>query len=127
MTTRVHPSNRYSFTMRLRIENKPGKLASVLKAIAAQKGDPGAVDVVEANAAFKVRELSDEYIVPSVFNKQVVRRVARAVEAAAYKGGATTRSQRAHTSNRRVPDESESKTSDHRALDTKAEAKEEKS
>ncbi|HXI83348.1 MAG TPA: NAD-dependent malic enzyme [Verrucomicrobiae bacterium] len=29
-------------------------------------------------------ELSEEYIIPSVFNKQVVRRVARAVEQAAY-------------------------------------------
>ncbi|HVM59621.1 MAG TPA: NAD-dependent malic enzyme [Verrucomicrobiae bacterium] len=31
-------------------------------------------------------ELSEEYIIPSVFNKQIVRRVARAVEAAAYAG-----------------------------------------
>ncbi len=31
-------------------------------------------------------ELSEEYIIPSVFNKQVVRRVARAVEQAAYAG-----------------------------------------
>lgn len=31
-------------------------------------------------------ELSEEYIIPSVFNKQVSRRVARAVEKAAYAG-----------------------------------------
>jgi malate dehydrogenase (oxaloacetate-decarboxylating) len=31
-------------------------------------------------------ELSEEYIIPSVFNKQVARRVARAVEQAAYAG-----------------------------------------
>ncbi len=36
-------------------------------------------------------ELSEEYIIPSVFNKQVARRVARAVEAAAYASGAAKR------------------------------------
>jgi malate dehydrogenase (oxaloacetate-decarboxylating) len=34
-------------------------------------------------------ELSEEYIIPSVFNKQVARRVARAVRAAAEESGAT--------------------------------------
>ena len=38
-------------------------------------------------------ELSEEYIVPSVFNKEVVRRVARAVKIAAIKSGATARRQ----------------------------------
>jgi malate dehydrogenase (oxaloacetate-decarboxylating) len=33
------------------------------------------------------RELSPEYIVPSVFNQEVVRRVAKAVEGAAIKTG----------------------------------------
>ena len=33
-------------------------------------------------------DLSEEYIIPSVFNKQVVRRVAKAVKEAAYKTGA---------------------------------------
>jgi malate dehydrogenase (oxaloacetate-decarboxylating) len=36
-------------------------------------------------------ELSEEYIIPSVFNKQVSRRVARAVESAAYASGAAKR------------------------------------
>src|SRR5262245_23315901 len=54
----IRPSVSHSFTMCLRIENKPGRLASVLKAIAAQKGDPGAVDVVEADSRFKVRDLT---------------------------------------------------------------------
>ena len=36
-------------------------------------------------------ELSEEYIVPSVFNKQVARRVARAVESAAYASGVAKR------------------------------------
>jgi malate dehydrogenase (oxaloacetate-decarboxylating) len=36
-------------------------------------------------------ELSEEYIVPSIFNKQVTRRVARAVEAAAHDSGVAHR------------------------------------
>jgi malate dehydrogenase (oxaloacetate-decarboxylating) len=36
-------------------------------------------------------ELSEEYIVPSIFNKQVTRRVARAVEAAAHDSGVARR------------------------------------
>jgi len=36
-------------------------------------------------------ELSEEYIVPSIFNRDVVPRVAKAVEAAAYRTGATKR------------------------------------
>lgn len=54
----IHPSISYSFTMRLAIENTTGRLAAVLKAIAQQKGDPGAVDVVEATPALKVRDLT---------------------------------------------------------------------
>ena len=56
--SKIRPSVSYSFTIRLQIENKPGRLASVLKAIAAQKGDPGAVDVVEVDRRFKVRDLT---------------------------------------------------------------------
>ena len=58
MATPVHPSVSHSFTMRLRIENRPGRLASVLKSIATQKGDPGALDLVEADRHFKVRDLT---------------------------------------------------------------------
>ena len=36
-------------------------------------------------------ELSEEYIVPSVFNRQVATRVAHAVEAAAYASGVAQR------------------------------------
>src|SRR4051812_26352690 len=56
--SQIQPSISYSFTMRLSIENKPGRLAAVLKAIAAHKGDPGAVDVVEASPNVKVRDLT---------------------------------------------------------------------
>lgn len=54
----IQPSVSYSFTMRLYIENKPGMLVKVLNAIAEQKGDPGAVDVVKVEGRFKVRDLT---------------------------------------------------------------------
>lgn len=54
----IQPSVSYSFTMRLYIENKPGMLAKVLKEIADQKGDPGAVDVVKVEGNYKVRDLT---------------------------------------------------------------------
>lgn len=54
----IQPSVSYSFTMRLYIENIPGKLANVLNAIAAEKGDPGAVDVVKVKGRYKVRDLT---------------------------------------------------------------------
>jgi malate dehydrogenase (oxaloacetate-decarboxylating) len=56
--SQIAPSVSYSFTVRLRIANKFGKFASVLTAIARHKGDPGAVDVVQANRDFKVRDLT---------------------------------------------------------------------
>jgi malate dehydrogenase (oxaloacetate-decarboxylating) len=44
--------------MRVRIVNKPGMLARVLNAIAELEGDPGAIDVVNASADFKVRDIT---------------------------------------------------------------------
>ena len=58
MKTLAHPSVSYSFTVRLEIENKPGRLAAVLKAVADKKGDPGAVDVVKADRTSKVRDIT---------------------------------------------------------------------
>jgi len=54
----IQPSVSYSFTMRLYIENQPGMLAKVMNAIADQKGDPGAVDVVKVDGKYKVRDLT---------------------------------------------------------------------
>lgn len=48
----------YSFTMRVHIENKPGKLANILNAIAAEEGDPGAVDVVRVEGGIKIRDIT---------------------------------------------------------------------
>jgi malate dehydrogenase (oxaloacetate-decarboxylating) len=55
---KIQPSVSYSFTMRLYIQNRPGMLAKVLRAIADQQGDPGAVDVVQASREMKVRDLT---------------------------------------------------------------------
>jgi malate dehydrogenase (oxaloacetate-decarboxylating) len=55
---RITPSVSYSFTIRLRIRNQAGMLARVMSAIARQRGDPGAVDVVRADRQFKVRDLT---------------------------------------------------------------------
>ena len=54
----IAPSVSYSFTMRLRIANEYGMFAKLLEVIARQRGDPGAVDVVRADAQFKVRDLT---------------------------------------------------------------------
>ncbi len=55
---RPKPSVSYSFTIRLRIHNKTGMLARVLGVIAAQRGDPGAVDLVRGDREHKVRDLT---------------------------------------------------------------------
>ena len=54
----VSPTVSHSFTMRVRIVNKPGMLARLVNAIAELKGDPGAIDVVSASRDFKVRDIS---------------------------------------------------------------------
>ena len=56
--TQVSPTVSHSFTMRVRIVNKPGRLARVLNAIAELKGDPGAIDVVSSSRDFKVRDIT---------------------------------------------------------------------
>ncbi|MBI4663970.1 MAG: NAD-dependent malic enzyme [Verrucomicrobia bacterium] len=54
----AQPSVSYSFTMRLQVENRFGMFAKVLAAIAKEKGDPGAVDVVRADKLLKIRDLT---------------------------------------------------------------------
>lgn len=44
--------------MRLYIKNEPGMLAKVLNAIAEEKADPGAVDVVKVEGDYKVRDIT---------------------------------------------------------------------
>jgi malate dehydrogenase (oxaloacetate-decarboxylating) len=52
------PTASHSFTMRVRIVNKPGMLARVINTIAELKGDPGGIDVVSSNRQFKVRDIT---------------------------------------------------------------------
>jgi len=52
------PTVSHSFTIRVRIVNKPGMLAKALHAIAELKGDPGAIDVVTSSREFKVRDIT---------------------------------------------------------------------
>ena len=56
MSARIHPRISHSFSLRLRIENLVGMLGKVLTAIASQKGERCAVDVVAANLICKLRE-----------------------------------------------------------------------
>ena len=54
----IRPSVSYSFTMRLNIDNRTGMLAQIINAVAAEQGDPGAVDVVKVEGTHKVRDLT---------------------------------------------------------------------
>ena len=65
----------------------PGIFRGALDARATAITEPMKLAAAKAIAGcITATELSEEYIIPSVFNKQVVRRVARAVEQAAYAG-----------------------------------------
>ena len=52
------PTVSHSFTMRVRIINRPGMLAKALHVIAELRGDPGAIDVVTSAREFKVRDIT---------------------------------------------------------------------
>lgn len=70
----------------------PGIFRGALDARATDINEPMKLAAAKAIAGcITPSELNEEYIVPSVFNKQVVRRVARAVEAAAYDSGVAKR------------------------------------
>jgi malate dehydrogenase (oxaloacetate-decarboxylating) len=56
--TPLAPTVSHSFTMRVRIVNKPGMLARLVNAVAELEGDPGAIDVVSASRDVKVRDIS---------------------------------------------------------------------
>ena len=47
-----------SITVRLRLESRPGLLAEALKAVGDQGGDVGAIDIVRADAAHTVRDVT---------------------------------------------------------------------
>ena len=64
----LNPSVSYGFTMRLAYFNRIGTFARIAGCI-------------------RPNELSSEYVVPSVFNREVVRCVAEAVQRVAVKSG----------------------------------------
>jgi malate dehydrogenase (oxaloacetate-decarboxylating) len=66
----------------------PGIFRGTLDARARDINEPMKLAAARAIAgSISADELSEEYIVPGIFNKQVTRRVARAVEAAAHASG----------------------------------------
>ena len=52
------PNISYTFTIRIRLENRIGKLAEILTAIGRTGGDMGAVDIVRVEPKFMVRDLT---------------------------------------------------------------------
>jgi malate dehydrogenase (oxaloacetate-decarboxylating) len=70
----------------------PGIFRGALDARASDINEPMKLAAATAIAGcISADELGEEYIVPSIFNKQVTRRVAHAVEAAAYDTGVAKR------------------------------------
>jgi malate dehydrogenase (oxaloacetate-decarboxylating) len=73
----------------------PGVFRGALDARATDINEPMKLAAARAIAeSIAADELNEEYIVPSIFNKQVTRRVARAVEAAARASGVARRRRR---------------------------------
>ena len=78
----------------------PGLFRGVLDARAWDINEPMKVAAAHAIAkSVGKNELSDEYIIPSVFNRSVFQRVARAVSEAAYSSGAAVRHRKVHPVN----------------------------
>jgi len=75
----------------------PGLFRGVLDARAWDINEPMKVAAAHAIAdSVGKSELSEEYIIPSVFNRAVFQRVARAVAEAAYESGAAVRHRKVH-------------------------------
>ena len=75
----------------------PGLFRGVLDARAWDINEPMKVAAAHAIASSVGKnELTDEYIIPSVFNRTVFQRVARATAEAAYESGAAVRHRRVH-------------------------------
>ena len=75
----------------------PGLFRGVLDARAWDINEPMKIAAAHAIAgSVRKNELSDEYIIPSVFNRTVFQRVARATAEAAYQSGAAERHRKVH-------------------------------
>jgi malate dehydrogenase (oxaloacetate-decarboxylating) len=76
----------------------PGLFRGLLDAHATTVNEEMKIAAAEAIASqVTERELHEEYIIPSVFNRHVARAVAKAVTETAYKTGAAVRQRRGHT------------------------------
>ncbi len=58
MKTGFAPNISYTFTVRIRLENRIGKLAGILTAIGRAGGDMGAVDIVRVEPRMMIRDLT---------------------------------------------------------------------
>lgn len=58
MTKKQTPSPSFSLTIRVRIENNPGKLGEITTIIGKAGGDIGAIDIVRVGAGFIVRDIT---------------------------------------------------------------------
>ncbi len=75
----------------------PGLFRGVLDARAREINEPMKIAAAHAIAdSVGKNELSEEYMIPSVFNRAVFQRVARAVADAAYESGAAERHRKVH-------------------------------
>jgi len=84
----------------------PGIFRGALDANAREINEPMKLAAANAIAScISEDELNEEYIIPSVFNKQVVRRVARAVEEAAHSSGVARRRRSSNHAGPTVPAE----------------------
>lgn len=54
----INPSASYSMTLRLKIENHPGKLGEITTAIGRAGGDIGAIDIVSVGKNFLIRDIT---------------------------------------------------------------------
>ena len=76
----------------------PGFFRGLLDAHATMVNEEMKIAAAEAIASQVTdKELHEEYIIPSVFNRHVARAVARAVTDTAYRTGAATRHRKSHT------------------------------
>ena len=100
-----------SLTVRVQFKNDSGMLGRLASEVGRLGGDIGAVDLVSVGDGLMVRdltincpddahaiagviptdELHEDYIIPSVFNKEVVKAVARAVAESAHETGVARR------------------------------------
>jgi len=74
MTNRTTPNASYSLTLRVRIQNQPGKLGEITTAIGNAGGDIEGIDIVSVGKDFLVRDITVN-AVSETHDKEIVRSV----------------------------------------------------